>query len=117
MPPIVHAMARERLTVTSGVVVTLTASKYDQSAITLAPNQHGMYKRRGQGAWVYVETGSGDCHYTIDGTTPTIGTTVSAVGITVSARDAFRLNSLEELQKFKIIALTTDAIIEVEYLR
>lgn len=110
-------MARERLTVTTAVKA-LTASKYDQSLVTLAPNQRGMYKRRAQSALVTLENSSGDIHYTKDGTDPTTAVTVSGVGFTASARDVIPLDSLEEIINFKMIALASpDAIVEVVYYR
>ncbi len=109
--------ARERLTVTSSAVKTLTAATYEQAASPVGGNQNGAYKRRATGAIVMVDSGSGALHFTVDGTDPTSGVTVSDVGGYAAAIDSIVLESHEAIKQFKAKALSADAIIEVWYLR
>lgn len=112
------AFARERLTVTSGAVVALTASVYnDTSNSDRTPNQLGNAKRHATGARVCVESGTGDAHFSEDGTAPTAGVAVSDVGTIIGARDLVVLEAYEAICKFKMIALAANAIIEVVYYR
>lgn len=112
-----RVFARERLTVTNGAVVTLTASKYLQAASPVGGNQNGAFKRKAGGALIMPDSGSGAIHYSMDGTAPTTGTAVTDVGAYAAATDVVSLESLDSITLFKMIALAADAIVEVWYLR
>ncbi len=109
--------ARERLTATSGAVKTLTATKYEQSSSPVGGNQAGVFKNRASGAIIQLTSASGSLSFTVDGTDPTAGTTVSDVGQPVAAGDTILLETHEAIVNFKGIALSDDAIFEVWYCR
>jgi hypothetical protein len=111
------AFARERLTVTSGAVKTLTATVYNPTPASVPP-QSGNNRYPASGARIVLSSASGDLHFNEEGTDPTTSVAVSGVGTVVGARDVIVLESYEAIVKFKAIALTaTDAIIEVVYFR
>ncbi len=82
--------AQFALAVTSGTVVTLTV-----------PNAAMV-------AEIYVRTAS--VVFTRDGTDPT-----ATKGIQADVGDIILLNSRDELDKFKVIAVSTSATLDIEY--
>lgn len=110
-----RAYARERLAVTSGAVKLLSASVYGPGT-PVGWNQNGAKQRQAVTARVVLDSGSGDIHWTEEGTDPTTGVTVADVGNIAGARDVIYLDSDETMSRFKAIALTaTNGIIEVTY--
>lgn len=112
-----RVFARERLTVTSGGVSTCTAATYLQAGSPVGGNQNGTYKRAAVGALVWLDSGSGSIHFTTDGTDPTAVLTGAGVGAPASALDMIPLETLDAVKKFKAIALSANAYLEVWYLR
>ncbi len=112
-----RVMARERLTATSAGIKQLTASLYNQTASPVGGNQSGTYKRRATGALLMLVESTGSMHFTVEGTSPTTGATVNDIGMTAVALDAIVLESYESIVLFKGIAISSDSIFEVWYLR
>ena len=118
VPFTARAFARERITITSGAVKQLTASVYSQYDSATQPNQTGNNTRRARAAKIVLDSGSGDIHYTEEGTNPTSGTTGADVGSLAGQGDVIWLETFEQIVKFKSIALTaTNGIAEVVYYR
>lgn len=111
--------ARERLTVTNGAVVSLTAATYEQAASPKGGNQIGTYKRRAIGALIFLEASTGSLHYScLAGAVPTTGATVNDIGAVAQALDMIILDSHEAIANFQALATSaTNSIIEVWYLR
>lgn len=115
-----RAFARERLNITSGAPVSLTASLYDDVSDSNNPTtlrQGSAVPRKASGARIVLESGTGDIHFSEEGTAPTSGTTNTDVGTIAGARDVIVLESYEAITKWKAIALSTTAVAEVVYYR
>jgi hypothetical protein len=119
VPFTARAFARERITITSGAVKQLTASVYnDTSESGSQPNQTGNNRRIARAAKIVLDSGSGDIHYSEEGTNPTTGVTGADVGSLAGQGDVVWLETYEQIVKFKSIALTaTNGIAEVVYYR
>lgn len=118
VPFTARAFARERITITSGAVKQLTASVYnDTSEAGSQPNQVGNNRRVARAAKLVLDSGSGDIHYTEEGTAPTTGVTGADVGSLAGQGDVIWLETYEQIVKFKSIALSANGIAEVVYYR
>lgn len=117
-----RAFVREKLSVTNGGVTTLTAATYNDTAGGL-PTPSGTtnrnpVQRKATGARIVLDSGSGDIHFTEEGSTPTVGVDGTGVGSIAGARDVIILDSYESIVRFKMIALTgTAAQAEIVYFR
>lgn len=114
-----RAFVRERIAIANSGVKILTASTYnDVTAAGPAPTQSGNQRRHARSAKITLDSGSGDIHYTEDGTDPTTPTDNTGVGSFATAGDVIWLESYEAITKFKAKALTaTAAQGEVVYYR
>jgi hypothetical protein len=107
-----RAFARERVQITNGGAVGLTAAIYNDSANNVTKVKHASAAR------LVLDTGSGDIHFTEEATAPTVATNNTGVGSFAGAGDVIILESYEAIVKFKAIALTaTNAQAEVVYYR
>lgn len=111
--------ARERIQITNGGVKTLTTTVFNDNANGgPIPNQQGDRRRHALGAKIVLDSGSGQIHYTEEGTVPTVAIDNTGVGSIASAGDVIWLESYEAINKFKSIALTAaNAQGEVVYYR
>jgi hypothetical protein len=114
------AFARERLTVTNAAVFTLTQTTFDDNgnAEYVSAAMEGSKRRKATGARIVADSGSGDFHFSEEGTAPTSGVTGADVGAIAGARDVIVLDGYEAITKFKARATSaTNAILEVVYYR
>lgn len=116
-----RSFTRERKQVTSGAVVTLTSSVYLPALTAIEEttgNNAGVIQKRVAGAArIVIDSGSGNIHFTEDGTDPTTGVTNVDVGNIAGAGDIIFLESLDAIKQFKAIALAANAQLEVTYYR
>ena len=106
------AGSHESLSVTTGAVVTLTATKYISKTLTGYPNPTEQ-KVLAEQAFITVVTNT--VRWTVDGTTPTTGAT--GTGHDAAAGDVIVLDGHDAILSFKVIAATGTGTLKVTYFR